>query len=569
MFANLVFVVGILFYVIGGLGIFMLGMKYMSEGVQTIAGPSLRDMISRVTDNRFLAVGTGTSFTLLVQSSSIATVVMVGLVNAGLMQLHQAVGFIMGANIGTTITGWILVLQIGKYALPVLGIAALTFVFTKNDRVRFVAMAIMGLGMVFFGLQLMKEGVEPLRNLKEFETWIQSLSVNSIWGILLCVGMGCLLTFLVQSSSAALGILIAAAATGLVPFPVAAAFILGENIGTTATVLLASLGANRNAKRAAYAHFFFNVIGVCWAILAFPILIRWVSWIIASLNQVDPLTMQFGQMDPREYDRIITASIATMHTSFNVLNTLLFLPFVLQFTKLLERLVPNLSAKEIPRLRHLDGGSVDSPILGLEQSRREIILMGNLVIEMMDFMDDLYYKNNFDQELENRTLRREEVLDNMEQEVVAFLTENLQSTVPLSTVREARSQLRLAHELESLSDCFASVIKNLKRLRTEDLSFNADQLAEIGSVHQQVREFLVDTVRAYEKSKPNPEKAKIDSKVISRRVKELRTESMQRIVETDLSPKISMTYTAILTDYRRARANILNANQAMSGGKRK
>jgi phosphate:Na+ symporter len=160
----------ILLKVVGGLGIFMLGMKFLSEGVQTVAGPGLRRLIGQVTDNRFLATGTGTLFTLLVQSSSIATVVMVGLVNAGLMQLHQAVGFIMGANIGTTITGWILMFKVGEYGLPVLGVAALVYVFSSRDRWRFIAMAIMGLGMVFFGLQLMKDGVAPLKQIEASTT---------------------------------------------------------------------------------------------------------------------------------------------------------------------------------------------------------------------------------------------------------------------------------------------------------------------------------------------------------------------------------------------------------------
>jgi phosphate:Na+ symporter len=560
---------GILFYVIGGLGIFMLGMKYMSEGVQTIAGPSLREMISRVTNNRFLAVGTGTTFTLLVQSSSIATVIMVGLVNAGLMQLHQAVGFIMGANIGTTITGWILVLKVGKYGLPVLGIAALVFVFTKNDRLRFIAMAVMGLGMVFFGLQLMKEGVEPLRQMKEFEVWIQGLRVDNFFGILLCVAMGCFLTFIVQSSSAALGILIAAAATGLVPFPVAAAFILGENIGTTTTVLLASLGANRNAKRAAYAHFLFNIIGATWAILAFPLLIRGVSWGIEAYHGVNPMTMTFDSLPSDQYDKIITMSIASLHTSFNVLNTLFFLPFVPQFSRFLERLVPDRSMREVPKLKHLESGGVDSPMIGIEQSRREIILMGQYAVEMMDFMEDCYFERNFDLQLEDRMLRREEILDNMEQEVIAFLTGVLQSTVPLRVVEEGTSQLRLAHEFESLTDCLANVVRNFRRIRTAELAFDAQQLEEISSVHRQVRAYLNQAVQALAEGKPVlVDKAKEDSKAISKLIKQLREESVQRIVDTDLSPEISMAYTSILTDYRRARANILNANQAMSGGKR-
>src|SRR5690554_258883 len=177
--------------VIGGLGIFMLGMKYMSEGMQAVAGNSLRRLISLVTDNRVLAVGAGTLVTMLVQSSSVTTVIVVGLSNAGLMQLHQAIGVIMGANIGTTITGWILVLNVGKYGLPILGVAALSYLLVKRERPRYIAMALMGLGMVFFGLELMKDGFAPMKDMPMFVEAFAWFDAGTYGGVLLCVLVGC------------------------------------------------------------------------------------------------------------------------------------------------------------------------------------------------------------------------------------------------------------------------------------------------------------------------------------------------------------------------------------------
>jgi phosphate:Na+ symporter len=559
----------ILLPTIGGLGIFMLGMKYMSEGIQTIAGPSLRQMVSRVTDNRFAATATGTTFTLLVQSSSIATVIMVGLVNAGLMKLHQAVGFIMGANIGTTITGWILMLKVGKYGLPIAGIAALVFVFTKRDRLRFIAMAVMGLGLVFLGLELMKQGVEPIREMPQIKEWIQTLKVDHFGGILFCVAVGCLLTFAVQSSSAALGILIAAASTGLVSFPVAAAVILGENIGTTITVVIASLNANRTAKRAAYAHVMFNLIGVSWMVLAFPFTIRLISWAIESIHGTNPITMQYGDFEnPLQFGVIMTAAIAAMHTSFNIANTIVFLPFVRQFARLLEWLVPDGKEEEIPHLVHLDAGSVDSPIIGIEQSRREIIQMGNLSNEMMEFVRKIGYESAFDEELAKRALRREDILDNIEREIVAFLTEILQSTVPQAIVEEGRAQLRLAHEFESTCDFLATIVKEFQRLREQKLQFEPERLQELSGLHDAVSKFLSQTVAAYEKKTPIDEAtAKQTSKDIVSLISRLREEHLNRVVETSADPRLTMAYTAILTHYRRVRAHILNAQQAISGTK--
>jgi len=233
--------------VIGGLGVFLLGMKNLSEGLQAIAGSGLRRMISWVTDNRFMAIGVGALITMLVQSSSITTVMVVGFVNSGFMTLSQAIGVVMGANVGTTITGWILVLKIGKYGLPIAGAAAFVYLFAKRDRIRYLAMAILGLGLVFFGLEVMKDGFAVVKELPAFELWFQKFSADSYLGVLKCAAVGCILTFFVQSSSATLGITIGLAQLGVIEFETAAALVLGENIGTTITAWLASFGATTNA----------------------------------------------------------------------------------------------------------------------------------------------------------------------------------------------------------------------------------------------------------------------------------------------------------------------------------
>ena len=208
---------------IGGLGLFLLGMKSMSDGMQAIAGASLRRLISVVTGNRFLALAVGTLVTCVVQSSSITTVMTVGFVNSGLMTLQQAVGVVMGANIGTTITGWILVLDIGKYGLPLIGVMAFVYLFSKSERWRFWGMAMMGIGMVFFGLEVMKDACATIKEIPSFEQWFQRFQADSYPGVLKCAMVGCLLTMIVQSSSATLGITISLASQGIISFPTAAA----------------------------------------------------------------------------------------------------------------------------------------------------------------------------------------------------------------------------------------------------------------------------------------------------------------------------------------------------------
>ncbi|MDP1561363.1 MAG: Na/Pi cotransporter family protein [Pirellulaceae bacterium] len=554
----------ILIKVVAGLGVFMLGMKYLSEGVQSVAGPGLRRMIGQVTDNRFLATGTGTLFTLLVQSSSIATVIMVGLINAGVLQLRQAVGFIMGANIGTTITGWILMFKVGEYGLPVLGVAALVYVFSSRDRVRFIAMAVMGLGMVFFGLQLMKDGVAPLKKMEGINEILNTLQADTYFGILFCVMLGCLLTFLVQSSSAALGILIAAASEGLISFPAAAAFILGENIGTTITVVIASIGATTNARRAALAHVLFNIIGVAWAVLVFPFGILLIAWSIQSVHGVDPMTMTYdGFADKVKYGLVITAAIATVHTSFNLTNTTLFLGFVPQFARLLEWLIPDRSKPEVPRLIYLTAGSVESPSIGIEQSRREMVIMFQRVVKLMQRLRDYGFAGQMNDELLLQIRNDEEILDKIEHEIVVFLNRTLQSTVSSDVVVEGQCQLTLAHELESIGDHLANIAKDFERLQTQGLEFSAEQLDELRGLHDEIFEFLSKVVKGYEqRSGRDSGLGKPQSRAIIARINELRSKQMQRVVETNVSPALTLAFTGILTHYRRIRGHVVNSLKA-------
>jgi phosphate:Na+ symporter len=557
----------ILMAVLGGLGIFMLGMKYMSEGMQAVAGNSLRRMISLVTTNRVLATATGTAVTTLVQSSSVTTVIVVGLVNAGLMQLPQAIGVIFGANIGTTITGWILVLNIGKYGLPILGSAALVYLFARRDRTRFIAMSVMGMGMVFFGLELMKNGFAPIKDLPVFMDAFQWFQADSYAGIYKAVLVGCVLTLIVQSSSATLGITIGLAATGVIPFQTAAALILGENIGTTITVVLASIGASTNAKRAAYGHVLFNCIGVLWITLIFPWYVKMVAATVMAVNGVDPLTMTLESgMDPVAFATVITSAIALTHSGFNVVNTLVFLPFVRSFTRLLEWLVPDPRAKEIARLRRIDTGTVSSPVLGLEQSRGEVIQMGQGVNKMMDWIRQLGFNGPWDELVVRKTFHREEVLDNVQREVVAFLTATLDSTMPQMVAEEGRQQLRIAHEYESASDRAASILRSFSELRSQRLELSSEQREELQRLHDAVATLVAEVSRAFEERRVmNSADVRAHAETIARLVRESRESQLQRMIDGAVDPGLSLIFTGLLTDYRRIGSHARNINDAASG----
>jgi len=552
---------------VGGLGIFMLGMKYMSEGMQAAAGNSLRRMISLVTNNRIAATGAGTAVTLLVQSSTITTVIVVGLVNAGLMQLYQAMGVIIGANIGTTITGWILVLKIGEYGLPILGVAALVYLFVRKDRPRFIAMAVMGLGMIFFGLELMKEGFAPMRDIPAYVDAFAWFEADTYLGVLKCVVLGAVLTILVQSSSATLGITIGLAATGVIPFTTAAALVLGENIGTTITVMIASIGASTNAKRAAYAHVLFNVFGVFWITLIFAWYIQLVAGVIQGVHGTDPLTMAMEDFaSPVQFGAVVTAGIALTHTGFNVANTLLVLPFLRPFARFLERVVPDPGIKEVRHLKHLDARGVDAPVLGLEQSRGEVVQMGLGTLKMMTWIRQLGFNGPRDERLIQKTFHREEVLDNVQEEIMTFLTDLLDATVPHSTAEEGRQQLRIAHEYESVSDRLASVLRAYLKLKDQQLELPADQQEALLELHDMVADFLERVTTAYRKRQAlNEAEARTLSNQITARVRELRDDHLRRMTESPVDPTLSMVLTGILTDYRRVRAHTTNIHEATAG----
>jgi phosphate:Na+ symporter len=552
--------------VVGGLGIFMLGMKYLSEGMQAVAGNSLRRMISLVTDNRLMATGTGTAVTVLVQSSTISTVIVVGLVNAGLMQLHQSVGVIMGANIGTTITGWILVLQVGKYGLPILGIAALVYIFSRRDRPKFIAMAIMGLGMVFFGLELMKDGFAPMKDVPLFMDAFEWFRADTYLGVLKLVLAGCVLTFLVQSSSATLAITIGLAATGAIPFTAAAALVLGENIGTTITVMLASVGTNTNAKRTAYAHVLFNVFGVFWITLIFQWYVRLVASVVQGVHGADPMTMVIGDFaSPLEFGAVVTAGIALTHTGFNVTNTFLFLPFLRPFSRFLEWLVPDPGVKEVRHLRHLDPRAVSAPVLGVEQSRGEVVQMGRGVVKMMEWIRQVAFNGPRDERLIQKAFHREEVLDNIQAEITAFITDVLDANVPHAIAEEGRQQFRIAHEYESMSDRLASILRAYLKLQDQRLELPGDQQEALRALHDQVGDFLQTVTQAYAaRSAMADAAAQSASAAITRKVKQLREDHLQRMTASPVDPRLSLIYTGLLTDYRRVRAHTMNLHEAMT-----
>lgn len=539
----------LVFGLVGGLGIFLLGMKNMSEGMQAVAGNSLRRLISAATTHRIFATIVGTVVTCVVQSSSITTVMVVGFVNSGLMDLAQAIGVIMGANIGTTITGWILVLKIGKYGLPLLGASAFVYLFSRTDRYRYSAMALMGVGMVFFGLLLMKEACAIIREMPDFESWFQQFQASSYLGVLGCAMLGCILTMLVQSSSATLGITISLASQGIISYPTAAALVLGENIGTTITAYLASLGATTVARRAAYFHVIFNLFGVFWITLVFAPYIQLIQWILGSDVAFSKTLNNGNVVFPN-----VTAAIALTHSIFNVTNTLLFLPFVPRFVRLLERLVPGKPYKEKPRLTDLDIRMLETPLLAIEQSQKEIEKMGDGCSKMLQWITELVEQDERDQKLADRLRHRERVLDSVQDEVSEFITNLLSGNVPHSVAQEGRRQMEIADEFESVSDYIADLEKFDRKLRERGHRFSTERRRAIQELNSLLSDYLAEVNEALRQSDRNV-MSRIDP--IGRRIREAirdqRRLHLDDLTSGAIAPVVSVSFLAVLNAYSRVR----------------
>jgi phosphate:Na+ symporter len=552
------------FHVVGGLGIFLLGMKYMQQGLQVVAGDGIRRTINAVTSNRFLAVGIGLFITTLIQSSSVTSVMVIGLVNSELMTLNGAIGVIIGANIGTTITGWILALKIGQYGLPLLGLAAFGWLFIKGEKLRYSALAMLGIGMVFFGLELMKDGFEPVRELPEFASMFQMFEATDYLGVLKSALVGCVVTLIIQSSSATLGMTIALANTGVLDFQTAGAVVLGTNVGTTITAYLASLGADDvNAKRTAYFHIMFNVVGVAAITALFlPVYLPFIDNVVMA--GVDPNMELPGGAFP-----YMTAGIAAVHTVFNVVTALLFIPLITPIASALSRLVKDKPMAERAHLTHLDFNLVSSPLIAIEQSGFEITRTDQHVRAMLDDLRTIITDKKDDRDLVEKTFQRERIIDDVQSEVTRFLTDLLSVDLSHRIAEEARTQLRLADEFESVSDYVSNVLKLYLRLQGAHVVLSPVQQKELLELHDVVAGYYDSVHEGFAVDAFDEYLARIrrDSREITDKIRGLRDRHWNRLSDETVDPLISTSYMDIANAYRRIKDHLLNIGEAIVGGK--
>ncbi|MBQ2386915.1 MAG: Na/Pi cotransporter family protein [Bacteroidales bacterium] len=545
---------------VGALGLFLFGMKLMSDSLQKLAGDKMRAVLSKMTSNRFSGVLTGAGITTLIQSSSATTVMVVSFVNAGLLKLSGAIAVIMGANIGTTVTAWIISLlgfefNINMLVYPAIAIAA-PFLFIEKRKS--VGEFLIGFALLFMGLEALKGGV-PDFTLPQYSgvlEFIASLSGYGYLSILLFVLIGTILTVVVQSSSAMMAITLVMCAKGLIGFEVAAALVLGENIGTTITANMAAMMANATAKRAARAHLMFNVIGVVWMLVLFYPFLYLISWIVEPNggNGIHLAALS------------IPVALSLFHSIFNIINTSVLVWFIPSIERIVSKIVP-INEEEDFRLKFIPTGFMAASELNIEPAKKEIESFSKRVLRMYNFIPELFEEKDekkFDQ-LMSRTRKYEEITDRMELEIANYLARVSENELSVNASYEISAMLRIVDNLESIGDSCYQLSIAIDGKKKQNISFTDEMTENLRTMFAFVREAVevMNSNLSESYINVNGSKAKeLETKINNYRDK-LRTEHTEAIKNNDYSYQTGICYSNLYAQCEKLADFAINVTEAM------
>ncbi len=470
---------------IGSLCLFLFGMKMMSEGIQKIAGEKLRSILAGMTKNRFFAILTGVFITTMVQSSSATTVMVVSFVNAGLFNISQALGVIMGANIGTTTTAWLISIlgfkvNIAAISLPIIGIG-FPFLFSKKLRNNYLAEILIGFALLFMGLELLKESVPNLQENPGMFDFVQNFTGGGYGNLFIFIALGTILTIVLQSSSATMALTLVMCNNGWIGFAEGAALVLGENIGTTITANLASLIGNAEARRAALSHTIFNIFGIIWILFLFN----------RYLSGIDSFMLKIGANSPMENPESIPYALSIFHTSFNIINTLVLVWFariILTITQLVYP--PKKEEEEKKQIEYMGFGLMQLPELSLLEAKNLTIKYAHISKKMFSFVEELMREENEAKrdEILKRVIKYEEIVDKVEQEITEYLV-NVSNKEVSALAKERIRRLRIVSiEIEKIGDTCNKAANLIREIQREDISFSSKQKAKIDFMFDLVEE---------------------------------------------------------------------------------
>ena len=555
-----------IFTLLGALGMFLYGMNLMSGGLQKAAGSKMRGFLTAMTSNPFKGVMTGLGITSVIQSSSATTVMTVGFVNAGLLTLSQAVGVIMGANIGTTVTAWMVSLlgfkaDISLFAVPLM---ALGFIFSlsKNDKRRHISELIIGFSLLFLGLSLMKGAVPDLRETPEVLEFIQNWTSYGFGSVLIFLLLGTVLTLVLQSSSATMALTLIMVNLSWIPFEMGAAMVLGENIGTTITANIAAAVGNANARRAAMAHTLFNVFGVIWALVFFTPFLNLVGAIITWFGLPNPLYVIDG-----------TASlygVSMLHTLFNLFNTCILVWFVPFIVKAVTMMIKDKKGadEDTVKLKFIDAGHLSTAELAVGQARNEVIHFAEISRRGVDFIRTAINAESDKEfeEIRQRLVKYEEISDRIEYEIAQFLNALPEDSISEETRTETKRMYKIIGELESLGDSGESISRILSRRNSHGKSFTEEQKLKIDTMLKAVDKaygIMIDNLKA-EHMEPIGLRMATDCEIEINDIRNnIREEEIHKIETDGSNYQSSVYYLDTVSEIERMGDFIINISQAL------
>lgn len=522
----------------GGLALFIYGMQIMADGLQKAAGDRMRRILEVLTGTPVLGVLVGTFVTALIQSSSATTVMVVGFVNAGLMSLKQAVSVIMGANIGTTVTAQIVAFKISQFILPIIAVGWAINFLSKNRATKYLGQVLFGFGVLMLGMDTMSTAMKPLSHNESFISAMQNFQNHP----LLALGVGVVFTALIQSSSAAIGVLIALASQGLVTLEAALPILLGSNIGTCITAVLASFGANLAGKRAAIAHVMFNVLG---SVIFLTI-----------LEQYEFVVRLFGGTIERQ--------IANAHTLFNMINTCLFLPFVNQFVNLVVKIVPGREEVLVRGPLYLDDRMLKTPAIALSLATKEIVRMANLAHQMVLEAMEAFLRR--DEHKVQWVYEQEEIIDQLAEQITTYLVQISQTEMTPALSKKHTSLLHSVTDIERIGDHAENIAEMAMVRIQENLPFSDQALEEISSMSSLVSETYLQAIHSLQHDNVDEAKKTLElEKQIDILEKELRRNHIHRLNTGKCFPGSGVIYLDIMSNLERIGDHSNNISSAVLG----
>lgn len=533
----------ILFMFFGGLGIFLFGIKFMGDGLQKVAGERLRDLLDKFTTNPVMGVLAGIFVTVLLQTSTGTTVLTIGLVNAGFMTLKQAIGVIMGANIGTTVTAFIIGIKISKYALPIIALGAALIFFIKNKKGNNYGQVIFGFGALFYGLELMGTGLKPLREIEAFTQLTISMSETPLLGVLI----GTIFTVAVQSSSASIGLLQQLYDQGAMGLGASLPVLLGDNIGTTITAVLAAIGASVAAKRAALTHVIFNLIGTIVVLIIFPLFVNFIAFLAVELGLNRPMTIAFA------------------HGIFNVSNTLIQLPFVAILAMIVTKLVPGEEYSIEYKTKHLDPRFIgSSPAIALGQAKQEVLRMADF--SEKGLFEVSQYMENGQKRHAEMALQFEEAINNLDRKITDYLILISSRSLSAQDSKMHSMLMDTVRDIERIGDHIENIVELKDYQKTNKVSLSETAFSDLREMFNLTISTLKEAIQSLEQVNGDMARSVLEKEEkIDQMERKLRKQHIQRVNEGKCSGSAGIVFVDIVSNLERIGDHSVNIAEAVIG----